>query len=257
MSVHGKKQKKRQNSYVKATESGRKMMLKGKIAVVTGASRGIGRAIAVKLAAEGAVVIINYNRSKDEAEKVKEQIEASGGQVKLIQCNVASFESCEKMFEEVMKEFGRIDILVNNAGITKDGLLMKMSEDDFDAVVDTNLKGAFHCIRFVSRAMIRQRSGRIINISSVSGVLGNAGQANYAASKAGVIGLTKSAARELAGRKITAVLSEKVKEKAVLQIPMERFGEAEDVAQAVAFLASEQAGYITGQVLCVDGGMAM
>ena len=178
-------------------------MLKGKIAVVTGASRGIGRAIAVKLAAEGAVVIINYNRSKDEAEKVKEQIEASGGQVKLIQCNVASFESCEKMFEEVMKEFGRIDILVNNAGITKDGLLMKMSEDDFDAVVDTNLKGAFHCIRFVSRAMIRQRSGRIINISSVSGVLGNAGQANYAASKAGVIGLTKSAARELAGRKIT------------------------------------------------------
>ena len=170
-----------------------------------------------------------------------------------------------------MKEFGRIDILVNNAGITKDGLLMKMSEDDFDAVVDTNLKGAFHCIRFVSRAMIRQRSGRIINISSVSGVLGNAGQANYAASKAGVIGLTKSAARELAGRKITvnavapgfirtemtAVLSEKVKEKAVLQIPMERFGEAEDVAQAVAFLASEQAGYITGQVLCVDGGMAM
>ena len=263
MSVHGKKQKKRQNSYVKATESGRKMMLKGKIAVVTGASRGIGRAIAVKLAAEGAVVIINYNRSKDEAEKVKEQIEASGGQVKLIQCNVASFESCEKMFEEVMKEFGRIDILVNNAGITKDGLLMKMSEDDFDAVVDTNLKGAFHCIRFVSRAMIRQRSGRIIN--------GNAGQANYAASKAGVIGLTKSAARELAGRKITvnavapgfirtemtAVLSEKVKEKAVLQIPMERFGEAEDVAQAVAFLASEQAGYITGQVLCVDGGMAM
>ena len=203
MSVHGKKQKKRQNSYVKATESGRKMMLKGKIAVVTGASRGIGRAIAVKLAAEGAVVIINYNRSKDEAEKVKEQIEASGGQVKLIQCNVASFESCEKMFEEVMKEFGRIDILVNNAGITKDGLLMKMSEDDFDAVVDTNLKGAFHCIRFVSRAMIRQRSGRIINISSVSGVLGNAGQANYAASKAGVIGLTKSAARELAGRKIT------------------------------------------------------
>ena len=246
-------------------------MLKGKIAVVTGASRGIGRAIAVKLAAEGAVVIINYNRSKDEAEKVKEQIEASGGQVKLIQCNVASFESCEKMFEEVMKEFGRIDILVNNAGITKDGLLMKMSEDDFDAVVDTNLKGAVHCIRFVSRAMIRQRSGRIINISSVSGVLGNAGQANYAASKAGVIGLTKSAARELAGRKITvnavapgfirtemtAVLSEKVKEKAVLQIPMERFGEAEDVAQAVAFLASEQAGYITGQVLCVDGGMAM
>ena len=230
-------------------------MLKGKIAVVTGASRGIGRAIAVKLAAEGAVVIINYNRSKDEAEKVKEQIEASGGQVKLIQCNVASFESCEKMFEEVMKEFGRIDILVNNAGITKDGLLMKMSEDDFDAVVDTNLKGAFHCIRFVSRAMIRQRSGRIINISSVSGVLGNAGQANYAASKAGIT--VNAVAPGFIRTEMTAVLSEKVKEKAVLQIPMERFGEAEDVAQAVAFLASEQAGYITGQVLCVDGGMAM
>ena len=247
MSVHGKKQKKRQNSYVKATESGRKMMLKGKIAVVTGASRGIGRAIAVKLAAEGAVVIINYNRSKDEAEKVKEQIEASGGQVKLIQCNVASFESCEKMFEEVMKEFGRIDILVNNAGITKDGLLMKMSEDDFDAVVDTNLKGAFHCIRFVSRAMIRQRSGRIINISSVSGVLGNAGQANYAASKAGVIGLTKALAKEVGPSGITVncvapglietemnqMLSPETKAALAEDTPLERLGSPEDVAQAI------------------------
>jgi len=246
-------------------------MLKGKIAVVTGASRGIGRAIAVKLAAEGAVVIINYNRSKDEAEKVKEQIEASGGQVKLIQCNVASFESCEKMFEEVMKEFGRIDILVNNAGITKDGLLMKMSEDDFDAVVDTNLKGAFHCIRFVSRAMIRQRSGRIINISSVSGVLGNAGQANYAASKAGVIGLTKSVARELASRGIcvnavapgfvetemTAVLPEKTQEELKKQIPLGRAGQVQDIANAVAFLASPESDYITGQILSVDGGMAI
>ena len=244
-------------------------MLKGKIAVVTGASRGIGRAIAVKLAAEGAVVIINYNRSKDEAEKVKEQIEASGGQVKLIQCNVASFESCEKMFEEVMKEFGRIDILVNNAGITKDGLLMKMSEDDFDAVVDTNLKGAFHCIRFVSRAMIRQRSGRIINISSVSGVLGNAGQANYAASKAGVIGLTKTMARELGSRGITVnaiapgfvdtemteVLSEEIRENACKQIILGRFGKPEDIANTAVFLASDKADYITGQVISVDGGM--
>ena len=172
------------------------------------------------------------------------------------------------MFEEVMKEFGRIDILVNNAGITKDGLLMKMSEDDFDAVVDTNLKGAFHCIRFVSRAMIRQRSGRIINISSVSGVLGNAGQANYAASKAGVIGLTKSAARELAGRKITvnAVAPGFIRTEmtAALEndtlkdaIPMKRFGTVDDVAHLVGFLASEESGYITGQVLCVDGGMAM
>ena len=253
------------------TGSERTMMLEGKIAVVTGASRGIGKAIALQLAEEGAVVIINYNRSEEEAEKVAQQIQAAGGKVKLIQCNVASFESCGQMFETIMEEFGRVDILVNNAGVTKDGLLMKMSEADFNAVVDTNLKGAFHCMRFVSRSMIRQRSGRIINISSVSGLLGNAGQANYAASKAGVIGLTKSAARELAGRGITvnavapgfintemtSVLSEKVKEKAVSQIPMERFGEAEDVACTVAFLASDQAGYITGQVLCVDGGMAM
>ena len=242
-----------------------------KIVLVTGAGRGIGASIAKRFASEGAEVIVNYSGNDEAAQKTVDEITATGGQAQKYKCSVNDSESVKVMIDEIIKEFGRIDILVNNAGITKDGLLMKMSEDDFDAVVDTNLKGAFHCIRFVSRAMIRQRSGRIINISSVSGVLGNAGQANYAASKAGVIGLTKSAARELAGRKITvnavapgfirtemtAVLSEKVKEKAVLQIPMERFGEAEDVAQAVAFLASEQAGYITGQVLCVDGGMAM
>ena len=241
-------------------------------ALITGASRGIGRAICVKLASEGTDIVFSYRSGDEAASETVNLCREYGIEIHAIKADVSNSEECERLIKEAVDLLGgRIDILVNNAGITKDGLLMKMSEDDFDAVVDTNLKGAFHCIRFVSRAMIRQRSGRIINISSVSGVLGNAGQANYAASKAGVIGLTKSAARELAGRKITvnavapgfirtemtAVLSEKVKEKAVLQIPMERFGEAEDVAQAVAFLASEQAGYITGQVLCVDGGMAM
>ena len=247
------------------------MTLENKTAIVTGGSRGIGRAICVALAEAGANVVTCYAHGAAGAEETVKLCEAYGVKASAIRADVAKNEDVQALVTKVKEEYGSIDILVNNAGITKDGLLMKMSEDDFDAVVDTNLKGAFHCIRFVSRAMIRQRSGRIINISSVSGVLGNAGQANYAASKAGVIGLTKSAARELAGRKITvnavapgfirtemtAVLSEKVKEKAVLQIPMERFGEAEDVAQAVAFLASEQAGYITGQVLCVDGGMAM
>ena len=241
-------------------------------ALITGASRGIGRAICVKIASEGTDIVFSYRSGDEAARETVNLCREYGIEIHAIKADVSNSEECERLIREAVDLLGgRIDILVNNAGITKDGLLMKMSEDDFDAVVDTNLKGAFHCIRFVSRAMIRQRSGRIINISSVSGVLGNAGQANYAASKAGVIGLTKSAARELAGRKITvnavapgfirtemtAVLSEKVKEKAVLQIPMERFGEAEDVAQAVAFLASEQAGYITGQVLCVDGGMAM
>ena len=246
-------------------------MLNGKVAVVTGASRGIGRAAALKLASQGALVIVNYNGSKDRAEEVKKEIEAAGGKAEIRQCNVSDYAACEEMFKEIIAEFGRVDILVNNAGITKDGLLLKMSEADYDAVLDTNLKGTFNCIRFVARQMIKQRGGRIINMSSVSGVLGNAGQANYSASKAGVIGLTKSAARELAGRGITVnaiapgfintemteALSDKVKEGAVAQIPLGRFGETEDIANAVAFLASEEAGYITGQVLCVDGGMAM
>lgn len=246
-------------------------MLNGKVAVVTGASRGIGRAAALKLASQGALVIVNYNGSKDRAEEVKKEIEAAGGKAEIRQCNVSDYAACEEMFKEIIVEFGSVDILVNNAGITKDGLLLKMSEADYDAVLDTNLKGTFNCIRFVSRQMIKQRGGRIINMSSVSGVLGNAGQANYSASKAGVIGLTKSAARELAGRGITVnaiapgfintemteALSDKVKEGVVAQIPLGRFGETEDIANAVAFLASEEAGYITGQVLCVDGGMAM
>lgn len=245
--------------------------LEGKIAVVTGASRGIGRAIALTLASKGAAVIINYNGSKDRAEEVKQKIEEAGGKASIYQCDVSDYEKCELFIQGVIKEYGRIDILVNNAGITRDGLLMKMSEADFDQVVDTNLKGAFNTIRFASRQMLKQRSGRVINMSSVVGVTGNAGQANYAASKAGVIGLTKAAARELASRGITVnaiapgfietdmteVLPEKVKESSVAQIPLGKFGKPEQVAAAVAFLVSEDAGYITGQVLHVDGGMVM
>lgn len=246
-------------------------MLNEKVAVVTGASRGIGRAIACALAAEGAAVVINYNGSKERAFQVKQEIEAAGGRAEAIQCDVSDFSACEAFFKDIIARFGRIDILINNAGITRDGIMMKMSEADYDAVLNTNLKGTFNCIRFVARQMLKQKGGRIINMASVSGVMGNAGQANYSASKAGVIGLTKSAARELASRGITVnaiapgfihtemtvVLSDKVKEAAVMQIPMGTFGEAEDVAQAAVFLASEKARYITGQVLCVDGGMAM
>lgn len=245
--------------------------LTGKVALVTGASRGIGRAIALKLAAEGAAVVINYHGSMEKAKEVKAEIESDGGIAEIMQCNVADYQATEAMIRKVTDDFGRLDILVNNAGITRDGLLMKMSEEDYDTVLDTNLKGTFHCIRFAARQMLRQRGGRIINLSSVSGILGNAGQANYSASKAGVIGLTKSAARELASRGITvnavapgfietemtAVLPEKVRESAVAQIPLGTFGTAEDVAEAVAFLASDSARYITGQTIHVDGGMAM
>lgn len=246
-------------------------MLDKKIAIVTGASRGIGRAIACKLASQGAFMVVNYNGSEEKAKEVVQEIQAAGGSASAYQCNVADYAQCEKFIQDVIQEHGHLDILVNNAGITKDGLLMKMSEEDFDQVIDTNLKGAFHTIRFASRQMLKQRSGRIINMSSVSGVAGNAGQANYAASKAGLIGLTKAAARELASRGITVnaiapgfietdmtdVLPEKVKEAAVAQIPLGRFGKPEQVAAAAAFLASEEAGYITGQVLHVDGGMVM
>lgn len=246
-------------------------MLTDKIAVVTGASRGIGREIAKTLAASGAIVIVNYNGSAARAEEAVKEIEAAGGRAEAVQCNVSEFDKAAELMDYVVKKYGRVDILVNNAGITRDNLIMKMSEEDFDAVLGTNLKGAFNCIKHVSRQMLKQRSGRIVNISSVSGVAGNAGQANYSASKAGVIGLTKTVAREMASRGITCnavapgfiktdmtdVLSDGVKEAIIGNIPMKRFGETKDVANLVAFLASEEAGYITGQVICVDGGMCM
>ena len=244
-------------------------MTEQKVAVVTGASRGIGKAIAMELARTGALVIVNYNGSREKAEEVKAQIEAEGNQAEIRQCNVADFKSCEDMFQEIISAHGRVDILVNNAGITRDGLLMKMSEEDFDAVVDTNLKGAFNCIRFASRQMLKQRSGRIINMSSVVGIAGNAGQVNYSASKAGVIGITKSAAKELASRGITVnavapgyidtdmtkVLSDEQKKSVLDMIPLSRMGSVDDISNAVAFLASDEAAYITGQVISVDGGM--
>lgn len=246
-------------------------MLNGKVAVVTGASRGIGRAVALELALKGATVIVNYNGSGDRAEEVVEEIRANGGAAESYQCNVADFEACKTFINNVIEKYGAIDILVNNAGITRDNLLMKMSEEEFDEVINTNLKGTFHTMRFASRQMLKQRSGRIINMASVSGVAGNAGQTNYAASKAGVIGMTKTAARELASRGITVnavapgfiktdmteQLSEKVKELSVAQIPVGRFGEPCHVAKTVSFLASEDAEYITGQVIHVDGGMVM
>ena len=236
--------------------------LEGQIAVVTGASRGIGKAIAKELAAQGATVVINYNGSEAKADEVKHEIVEKGGCAQCMQCNVADYEGCEAFIKAVIEQFGRIDILVNNAGITKDGLLMRMSEEDFSDVIDVNLKGTFHCIRFASRQMMKQRSGKIINLASVVGISGNAGQ---------VIGMTKSTAKELASRGITVnavapgfietemteVLSDKLKEEMRGQIPLARMGQPEDVAKAVAFLASEHASYITGQVLQIDGGMVM
>ena len=246
-------------------------MLEGKIALVTGASRGIGRQIALTLAKYGADVIINYNGSARKAEEVAEEIRAMGRRAETVQCSVADFEACKEMAEFALKAFGHIDILVNNAGITRDNLLMRISESDFDAVIDTNLKGTFNTIHHFYKTFLKQRSGRIINLSSVTGILGNAGQANYAASKAGVIGLTKSVARELAGRNITVnavapgfidtemtqAMTETAKEAVLSQIPMKRVGQTEDIAETVAFLASDRARYITGQVISVDGGMSM
>lgn len=247
------------------------MDLSGKVALVTGASRGIGRQIAVTLAGYGATVIVNFNGSQAKALEVVQEITENGGKAEAVQCNVAEFDKAKELIDQVVKTYGRLDILVNNAGITRDNLIMKMSEEDFDAVISTNLKGAFNCVKHVSRQMLKQRGGRIINISSVSGVMGNAGQANYCASKAGIIGLTKSVARELGSRGITSnavapgfiktemtdVLSDEVKKSMGEQIPLKRFGETKDIAETVAFLASDAAGYITGQVIHVDGGMAM
>jgi 3-oxoacyl-[acyl-carrier protein] reductase len=246
-------------------------MLTGKNALVTGAGRGIGRAIAIELAAKGAFVIVNYNGSKDAADQVVADIKAAGGDAVAYQCNISDFEACKNMIDELIRTYAHIDILVNNAGITRDGLLMRMKEEDFDAVINTNLKGTFNTIRHMSRYFLKQRSGKIINISSVVGISGNAGQANYASSKAGVIGLTKSVARELAGRGInvnavapgyvetemTGVLPEATREELLKQIPMGKAGQAQDIAGVVAFLASPAADYITGQVLPVDGGMCI
>jgi 3-oxoacyl-[acyl-carrier protein] reductase len=244
-------------------------MLENKVALVTGAGRGIGRAIAIALAKEGAEVVVNYNGSEERAKEVKQTIEENGGKASIYKCNVSDFEACEAMIKDIVKEHGRLDILVNNAGITKDGLIMKMKEEDFDSVLNVNLKGTFNTIRHSARQMLRQKSGKIINISSVSGILGNAGQANYAASKAGVIGLTKTIARELGSRGITVnaiapgfvdtemtgVLSEEIRENACRQIILGRFGKPEDIANVAVFLASDKADYITGQVISVDGGM--
>ena len=246
-------------------------MLTGKVAIVTGASRGIGKTIARTLAAAGATVILNYNGSAEAAEKTATDIRSRGGMAEAVKCNVAEDAESEAFVKAVLRKYGRVDILVNNAGITRDNLIVRMTEEEFDAVLDTNLKGAFHMIKHLTRTFMKQRYGKIINISSVSGILGNAGQANYAASKAGLIGLTKSVARELASRNVcvnavapgfirtdmTEKLSETVRDHAVGQIPLGKMGSPEDVAQAVLFLAEEASDYITGQVLCVDGGMAM
>jgi len=247
------------------------MKFEGKVALVTGASRGIGRAIALALAAQGADVAVNYAGSEAAAKEVAAEIEAMGRKAFVIQADIASTEASTAMVDAVVKEFGRIDVLVNNAGITRDGLLMRMKEEDWDAVITTNLKGVFNCTKVAIKYMMKQRSGSIVNISSIVGVMGNAGQANYCAAKAGVIGFTKATAKEVAARGIrvnaiapgfiktdmTSVLPEKVVEAMLAGIPLNRLGETEDIAKAVLFLASSDANYITGQTLHVDGGMVM
>ncbi|MFJ7648110.1 3-oxoacyl-[acyl-carrier-protein] reductase [Lysinibacillus sp. NPDC097279] len=245
--------------------------LEGKVAVVTGASRGIGRAIALKLADEGAKVVVNYSGSQAKAEEVVAAIQANGGEALAVQASVSKTEEVTALMDAAVKTFGSLDILVNNAGITRDNLLMRMKEDEWDDVLNTNLKGVFLCTKAVTRQMMKQRAGRIINISSIVGVAGNAGQANYVAAKAGVIGLTKTTAKELASRNIlvnaiapgfietemTEQLPEEIKQGMLTQIPLAKLGQPEDIAKAVAFLASDEANYMTGQTLHIDGGMVM
>jgi 3-oxoacyl-[acyl-carrier protein] reductase len=246
-------------------------MLKGKVALVTGAGRGIGRDIALTLARNGATVIVNYNGSKQSADEVVSEIINNGGVAEAIQCNVSDYNACAEFTKSVLDKYKKVDILVNNAGVTRDNLIMRMSEEDFDIVLDTNLKGAFNMIKHLSRSFIKQKSGKIISISSVSGVMGNAGQANYSASKAGVIGLTKSVAREFASRGInvnavapgfvdtdmTKNMTEDAKSQINGMIPMGKMGTTSDIANLVLFLAGDNSNYITGQVICVDGGMAI
>lgn len=245
--------------------------LDGKVAVVTGASRGIGREIALYLAKEGAKVVVNYSGSEQKALQVVDEINSMGTNAIAVQANISNVDSVANLMDTAIKEFGSIDILVNNAGITRDNLIMRMKEDEWDDVINTNLKGVFLCTKAVTRQMMKQRSGRIINISSVVGVLGNAGQANYVAAKAGVIGLTKTTARELASRNIlvnaiapgfittemTDSLPEDLKNAMLSQIPLSKLGQPEDIAKAVVFLASDDASYMTGQTLHIDGGMYM
>ena len=247
------------------------MKISASCAVVTGGGRGIGRQISIGLAKNGVNVIINYAGNEKAAEQTRTECEALGVRALTVKGDVSIYEDCEKIFETAQAEFGGADILINNAGITKDNLMLRMSTEDFESVLAVNLTGAFNCLKTAGRTMIKNKKGRIVNISSVAGLSGNAGQANYAASKAGLIGLTKSAARELAKRNITvnavapgfietdmsAVLSDDIKSNLLSAIPMQRFGSPEDAANAVLFLCSDEASYITGQVLCVDGGMAM
>lgn len=245
--------------------------LEGKVAVVTGASRGIGRAIALKLAEEGAKVVVNYSGSQAKAEEVVAMIQENGGEAIAVQASVSQTEEVTALMDAAVKTYSSLDILVNNAGITRDNLIMRMKEDEWDDVLNTNLKGVFLCTKAVTRQMMKQRAGRIINISSIVGVAGNAGQANYVAAKAGVIGLTKTTAKELASRNIlvnaiapgfietemTEQLPEDIKQGMLTQIPLAKLGQPEDIAKAVAFLASEDANYMTGQTLHIDGGMVM
>jgi 3-oxoacyl-[acyl-carrier protein] reductase len=245
--------------------------LTDRVAIVTGASRGIGRGIALELAKRGATVVVNYNASPDAAQQVVSEIESAAGKAVAIQADVSKLADAERLIKDTADRFGKLDILVNNAGLTRDGLIMMMKEDDWDIVINTNLKSAWNCAKAAARMMMRKRYGRIVNITSIVGLAGQGGQTNYAASKAGLIGLTKSLAKELAPRQITvnavapgfvltdltANLPQNVMDELNRRIPLERWGTAEDVAYAVAFLASDEAAYITGQVLTVDGGLVM
>ena len=245
--------------------------MKGKCAIVTGAAKGIGRAIALKLASLGANIVLNYRSSEEEAKICAEEIKKLGVQVLIVKADISKLNEAQNLVSEAKEKFGKVDIMVNNAGITKDTLILRMKEEDFDSVIDVNLKGVFNCMKAISPIMLKQKSGKIVSISSVVGISGNAGQINYSASKAGIIGMTKSLAKELGSRGITvnAVapgfietdmtnnLNEKIKEEAKKNIPLKKLGKAEDVADAVAFLSSNSSDYITGQILVVDGGMLM